>query len=297
MSLKNSIYKLRLKLLYLSNSIKYHLKKGKKLDIVSSRKYKNKRKEDLMLQKYLLKAGYHSKIVAWEDHESTGNCIIRSVWGYHNNSKGFIKYLEENKTINTKDIILNNMDKKKQYEILIDNKINTIKTLFINDISEYKYQDEKVVIKPVISASGNNTYIVEKEEDLKKLNGINNLMVQQYISGIKEGETSVIVIDKNIMYGIKRFPGVFTEYKKEEFIPLDKLNQDIIDTVNKIIKIEDYKDAVFMRIDFVKDNDKYLVMEVELVDPDLFIETIPDKNEREKVYKKFVASINKFLNN
>ena len=66
-NLRKKIYKLRLKLLYLSNSIKYLFTRGKEVNIISSNKYKNKIKEDLVLQKYLLKEGYHCKIISFED--------------------------------------------------------------------------------------------------------------------------------------------------------------------------------------------------------------------------------------
>ncbi len=45
--LRRKIYKLRIKLLYLSNNIKYLFTRGKKVNIVSSSKYKNRIKEDL----------------------------------------------------------------------------------------------------------------------------------------------------------------------------------------------------------------------------------------------------------
>ena len=99
------------------------------------------------------------------------------------------------------------------------------------------------------------------------------------------------VIDKKIKYGIKRFPGVFTKYRKEEYISINNLDKDIIDTVNNIILIKEYKEAVFMRIDFILDNNCYKVMEVELVDPNLFIETINDSNLKDEVYKSFVKAI------
>ena len=46
-----------------------------------------------------------------------------------------------------------------------------------------------------------------------------------------------------------------------------------------------------MRIDFIFDNNCYKVMEVELVDPNLFIETINDSKLKDEVYKSFVKAI------
>lgn len=290
--LRRKIYKLRIKLLYLSNNIKYLFTRGKKVNIVSSSKYKNKIKEDLILQKYLLKEGYHTKIISFEDdYQESDLNIIRSVWGYHHDVERFLKFINNNKTINNKDLIINNIDKKKQYQILKENDITTIDTIFLDNIKEYKYNSDKIVIKPVISASGDNTFIINNVNDLESVKNLNNIMIQPFIDGVNDGEISVIVIDKRIKYGIKRFPGVFTKYRKEEYIAINDLNKEIINTINNIILIKEYKEAVFMRIDFIFDNNCYKVMEVELVDPNLFIETITDSKLKDKVYKSFVKAI------
>lgn len=290
--LQKKIYKLRIKLLYLSNSIKYLFARGKKINIVSSNKYKNKIKEDLILQKYLLKEGYHTKIISFEDNYQGNDLnIIRSVWGYHHNVERFLKFINNNKTINNKDIIINNINKKKQYQILKENDITVIDTIFLDNIKDYKYNGKILVIKPVISASGDNTFIISNVNDLDNVKELTNIMIQPFISSVTAGEISIIVIDKKIKYGIKRFPGVFTKYKKEEYISINNLDKSIIDTANNIILIKEYKEALFMRIDFIFDNNCYKVMEVELVDPNLFIETISDTKLKDEVYKSFVEAI------
>ena len=186
--MKNKIYKFRLKLLHFTNSICCFFKREKKVNIISSLKYKNKVKEDLCLQKQFLKNGCHCKIVAWEDKDFTDMNVIRSVWGYHNNVDEFLNNIGDNKTINPKNVLLDNIDKRKQFEILSKNGIKTIDTMFVRNSSEITVIDKKLVVKPVVSAGGNNTFIIEKKEDLIKLNGINNLMVQPYIERISEGE-------------------------------------------------------------------------------------------------------------
>lgn len=291
---KNKVFKLRLKLLYYSNNLKDYFTDGISINVVSTANYKNKIKDDLMLQKYLLKAGYHSKIVSWDDNVFGDIDIIRSVWGYHHRINEFLNYVSEHNTINNKDLIFNNIDKKKQYELLKANDIEPIETKFLNSISEYHYKGNKVVVKPIVSASGDNTFIIEKPEDLVKVNNLSNIMIQPYIEGINEGEISVITINRNIKYAIKRYPGVFTEYKKPEYISKFDLDKNITDLVKKVILIEDYKKAVIMRIDFVKDITGYKIMEIELVDPDLFIETIPDKKIKREVYQELVNAVSKY---
>ena len=120
-------------------------------------------------------------------------------------------------------------------------------------------------------------------------------MVQPFIENITEGEISVIAINRVVKYAIRRFPGVFQEYKKEEFVSRFSLDKEIVDIVKKILLIEEYKKAVFMRMDFAHTPQGYRVMEVELVDPDLFIETIPDPVLKKEVYEDLVHSVEKYL--
>ena len=287
------IFKIRKKLLYDWNSLKLSFLKNseKEVYIVSSPKYKNKVKEDLRLQNYFLKNKVYCKIVSYKENISNKNCLIRTVWGYHKDYDVFKDFIERNNTINSKDIIETNSNKKKQYELLEKNHINCIPTTFLEDGSSLQIVNKKLVVKPILSASGDNTYLIEKEEDLEKIKDLKNIMIQPFIENIKDGELSIVVIGNNIQYGIMRHPGVFTKYEKETYIPKESLEKEALEVAEKILKIKDYQDITYMRIDLVKDKEDYKVLELELIDPDLFIETIPDKNRRNEMYQELVNDV------
>ncbi len=288
--IRRKIYKLRLNDLKNKNKILdsvHHW--DKEINIVSSPKYKNKVKEDLRLQGCFLKNKINCHIISYQDPVKNTNCLIRSVWGYHNYPEQFVSFVSKNNTFNSQEIILHNMDKKKQYELLEKYSIPRIETRFVDSTDELEIKGVQVV-KPVVSASGDHTYIIKEEDDLDQIGHLENIMVQPFIENIKDGEISVIVINKEIQYGIMRHPGVFTEYEKERFIPKEDLDSELIKLVQKVLLIDEYQDAVFMRIDCVK-AEEYKVMELELVDPDLFIETIPEKELRDRVYQKLVDTI------
>lgn len=294
-NLRRQVYNTRMDLLKLTNKLKYYFTDGVTVNVVSCNEYKNKIKEDLILQKYLLDAGYKVKISSWEEEDYADVNIIRSVWGYHKKVNEFLNFVNSNNTINNKVLIADNIDKQKQFALLKLNDVQPVDTLFLNNINELKYKGEKLVVKPIVSASGDNTFIIENEQDLQKVAHLNNIMVQPFIDGISEGEISVIAINRVVKYAIRRFPGVFQEYKKEEFISRFTLDKEINDIVKKILIIEEYKKAVIMRMDFVHTPQGYRVMEVELVDPDLFIETIPDEHLKKDVYEDLVHSVEKYL--
>src|SRR5574344_459813 len=118
-----------------------------KIGIVSCDEWKNKIKEDLMLQRELLKDGYITEIISWQD--KTVNyfeyecLILRSVWGYQDHYIQFKNWLLDlNKynipIYNNVDIILDNIRKDKQFEILDRYSIPHIPTIFIKHSDEIK---------------------------------------------------------------------------------------------------------------------------------------------------------------
>jgi len=288
--IKNIIYKLRLKLLLFRNFLYRKLNKyDKRIIIASSNKYVNKVKEDINLCYYLLKNGIYSEIKDWKNISDDENIIIRSVWGYQNEIDDFNKFLSNRKgiTINSVDILNKNISKKEQYELFKKYNISCIDTQFVYDIKDIDIK-EKSVLKPIISASGNNTYIVNSNDDIKE-DLSKGYMVQPYIEKINNGEYSIILFEKELVYGIRRYPGIFTNRQSVEYI--SDIDDNIKSIINDINKIDEYNDYVFMRVDIVDNK----VIEIELLDPQLFIETIPDKNKRIDIYVKLVNIIRERL--
>ena len=304
--IKNNLFKLSLFVLKIRNNIfKLFKKCDKSITIVSSKKYKNKIKEDINLEYHLLKMGVNTSIKEW-DAEIDDNIIIRSVYGYQNSIIEFRLFLENiNKIIiNNKKVLLDNIDKQKQYELFCNNNIDHINTKFVNNIDELNNLiiDNKLVIKPIISASGDNTFLINNRDDIKnvlniyKSQNISNVMVQPFIEEIKNGELSIIVIDKKVRYAILRYPGIFTSECFVKYISIDSLEDSVFSIANKIINLDIFKDNVFMRIDLIKIIDSYKILELELLDPQLFIETLPNKVMRNNMYDILSNSIIKHIN-
>lgn len=279
-----------------------------KVCILSSVKFENKIKEDVLL-KYEIQKYYECDIIAWEKItsktiEEYSIFIVKSVWGYHRNFSEFLKLIENIERagkfiFNTYQNILFDISKYNQYEFMQKNDIPTIPTFWLK---EYKINEtngeQDYIIKPVISASGENTKKIKlaeieqiKKEYEKFENVYNNkLIIQPFIEDIINGEISCIVINDTFRYAVKRFPGIFTEEKNVEY--LSELELPLLELLETIINKLKKFDFLFYRVDFVKNNDEYLVIEMEMIDPDLFIRNIPI-NIQQKVLKEIVKTINK----
>ena len=287
-----------------------HKRFNKRIAIVSCDKWKNKVKEDILLKIELNKKLIDVDIISWQDksidYSKYDALIIRSIWGYQDYIKSFIEWLnslnDNIKVFNNTNIILSNLNKYEQFKILDENKIPHIETTFINkdnldDIKKIYDKHKDIVIKPIISGSGNNTFIISdkinknnieitkvKEKFDKVLNEVNNyIMVQPFIKEIDDGELSVVVIDAKISHAAIRYTNIFNNLNQIKVVDLKDLDDKVLKIVNKCIEIKEYKDSLYMRIDLVKINDDYKIMELELVEPQLFFEFKQNKKELKKI--------------
>lgn len=306
---------INLKMLVLSNFFYRLFNKNKfenELTIISSKNWRNRVKEDVVLQRYLLEEKIDTKIMAFEKGIPKTKCIlIRSIWGYQNELDEFYKYLDELKKenkilINDYELINNNFDKKKQFDLLDKYEIPHIGTEFVYNASDLKkILKSGYVVKPIISASGNDTYIVDgdyknslsKSKIISKFKNLKTgIMVQPFVEEIKSGEYAVVLFNGEVSHAVIRFPGVFTDKPKLLSVSVKALDNSLLNLIEEVKKIKEYQEAVYMRVDAVKVGDSYHVMEIELLEPQLFFEWIIDLDEREKAYKKFVQSIKEKLN-
>lgn len=306
LKIKNILFNLKKfnnKLFYIINKKKFN----KKIAIVSCDKWKNKVKEDILLKIELNKKLIDVDIISWQDKSVDYNkydaLIIRSIWGYQDYIKSFIEWLNNLnnsniKVFNDTNIIVSNLNKYEQFKILDENKIPHIETTFINkdnldDIKKIYDKHKDIVIKPIISGSGNNTFIISdnikknnieisevKEKFNKVLNEVNNyIMVQPFIKEIDDGELSVVVIDAKISHAAIRYTNIFNNLNQIKIADLKDLDDKVLKIVNKCMGIKEYKDSLYMRIDLVKINDDYKIMELELVEPQLFFEFKQNKSK------------------
>lgn len=292
-----------------------------KIYIASSEKYVGKIQEDVYIRDTYRNKGFFCEIVTLKNivkiSKPFDGVILKSVWGYYLHYQEFLRQLsilrkKNIKLINDYNFIFWNIDK---YKYLYELKhVNTIPTTLLSFKSIKKVFEirniilqinktlntDTLVIKPCISESGYLTFKYDKTKNNKAIiallqqNKQLNFIAQPYRPDILSGELSVVIINGISLYGIKRFPGIFSEKLDPMYIRFISLPGVIKKEVD-ILKIFFLKKfGVFpniCRVDFLKIDTGYEILEVELIDPDLFFRYIPD-SMREKatsmIYKSFV---------
>jgi hypothetical protein len=262
--------------------------------------------EDLFIQGAYLKMGVDSKIKTLaqitEEARSDDIVFLKSIWGYHVHYEKFLEQInclerKNIKLINDYKYIYWNTNKNEYLKAVHFLKIIPTKVLFFNkarstrDIenmilsSTKDFRDERFVIKPTISASGYLTFIYNKKSNnvcLQELLEHKNLvfLAQPFRSEIDAGEISLVIINGKIKYGVKRFAGVFTEKQDAEFIDISTIEEGLLFRIKLLLDYFTKKFAFLpkiCRVDFVKNRRDYELMEIELIDPDLFFRILPKR--------------------
>ena len=298
-----------------------------KVGIVSCDKWKGKIDEDKRLKLALEDLGIKAEIISWEEDkiDDYDLLVLRSVWGYQNNYEKFKSWLLELKEkdiqlLNNPNMVLTNIQKNKQFNILDNYNIEHINTVFLTSVDLYSVEFSKkllelaksnpIVIKPTISGSGENTFLLdmnninsqipntielkevrEKFEPLIQENDDLEIMIQPYISEINFGEYSCVFIDGQLTHTMLRFPNVF--HAKQRPYLIENIPKSVLNLAYKVENIPEFQGYLYMRVDMVVVNNIPKIMEVELAEPDLLTKYIENKNVQNEVTRILSKSINR----
>ncbi len=250
--------------------------------------------ERLMLP-YLADAGIETEIVDWRsvdcDFSKFDLIVLRSCWDYHLRVAEFIGWLQRvaqtTPVLNSIDTVLWNHNKfyLREVETL---GIEIAPTVFVNgsgQITLSGWQEirswKKSVVKPAVSASAHKTWLfdseaVPDEDELKgKMQG-EPFLVQQFIPEIAtQGEISFIYIDGTFSHAVLKRPaaGDF-RVQKEHGGSAELIGPDsaLLAQANQIAaKLPQVRDSLHCRIDAVVRDGKLVLMELELIEPELFL--------------------------
>ena len=243
------------------------------------------RSDDQHLVDALTKLNSNVVISDWETVDLSGPCnvLIRTPWNYPQKITSFLNKLSDveqsgGKIIHAREIIKWNAHKSYLCQCPFAVKTEVIR---INQDSELEYP---VVIKPVYGAGGVNTYCVNDYNEYLKLSPHfgEEFLVQPYIENItQEGEYSFIYFQHHFSHAVIKKPqgGEFRVQDDfggsvEKYVP----DEQEIREVQKMLNTFPHR-YEYARVDFVKHEGKTLLMELEVIEPELFFRFHPDGAE------------------
>lgn len=249
--------------------------------------------ERLMLP-YLAAANVETESVDWRssgtDFSTFDLIVLRSCWDYHLRAAEFIGWLQRvaqaTPVLNTIDTVLWNHNKfyLREVEAL---GIEIAPTIFVSHAKALDAEEattirswQNVVVKPAISASAHNTRLMDgaalstDHEIVRRMNG--PFLAQPFIPEVQsQGEISFVYIDGQFSHAALKRPaaGDF-RVQQEHGGSADLFHPDsaLLNQADRIATIvPQVRDSLYCRIDAVVRNGKLILMELELIEPELYM--------------------------
>jgi hypothetical protein len=267
----------------------------KKLALVTYQKLPNLSNDDRLLLNHLQHNDIAAQAVIWDAPDVAWNSfdaiILRSCWDYHLRPEEFlnwIKRLEMNGAPlwNLPRVVKWNMDKT-YLRMLETQGISIAPSVWVEKGAPANLKKileargwEKAVVKPTLSASAYQTWVTtleNAESDQAKLDEMLNrsgVLIQKFVDEIQvKGEWSFIFFGGKYSHAVLKLPKNGDFRVQEEhggFSEARTPDQTLIKQAQRIVESVD-KPLLYARVDAVEMNGKLTLMELELIEPVLFL--------------------------
>lgn len=269
---------------------------------------------DYLFDAPLLALGWETELISWRKADvnwsSYDAVIIRTPWDYQDDMDGFLSVLtaiEESTAHLENSLAVVRWNINKSYlQTLAKNGVLIVPTLWpeqcsVNEIAGYfaHFATDQIVLKPRVSANADNTFWLTKadftaQESLISAAFIDReLMVQPFISSVcQEGEFSLFYFNGQYSHAILKTPADGDFRVQEEHggrllsIEPEAELRRVADHTMQVIQAQ-HGELLYARVDFVRYQDTFALMEAELIEPSLYFNM--DHESPERFAKAFVA--------
>lgn len=270
----------------------------KKIALVTAKHIPQGAEDTNRLMNHIHDRDWISELVIWNDPKVNWQqydiVFLHTAWDYILHEDEFRRWIQKLSSyvsfINPTELVLWNIDKRYLFD-LQKNGVNLPDTRCFdtgNELLERK-NSYPIVIKKVVSAGGRGNWLCHDRKELSAIIQQENLceqpvLVQNYEPSIMtKGEYSTIYLDNIYQFTILKLPkeGEFRVQSQyggiEQLVIPDKHMIDFTDNVLAALPSR----SKYARVDFILDEqDTAKLMEVELIEPDLFLRYHPVSYER-----------------
>jgi glutathione synthase/RimK-type ligase-like ATP-grasp enzyme len=260
--------------------------------------------DDRLLIPALERCGVLAEPAVWSsdttDWESFDAVVIRSCWDYHLHIDAFRAWLDRLEAIhvavyNSPALVRWNADKRYLLD-LAQRGVSTIPTSILlrnhpEDIDRVLADSgwQRFVIKPTVSASGYETYALRAPLDGKarqavaRVTAVGDALVQPFVEEVpRDGEYSFTFIDAAYSHAtLKRATAGEFRVQTEHGGSADPVSPptELIEQAARVLAALD-EVPLYARVDGAVRENAFLLMELELIEPNLFLEFGPGAADR-----------------
>ena len=222
--------------------------------------------------------------VDWSDYDLV---VIRSTWDYFERLEEFLAWVDrvgvQSRIINPPDVIRWNVHKGYLAELGAAG-VPVLPMLVLpkgsRDIAAPIAATgwEKVVVKPAIDGGARQAALGGAASDAllehaQRIAALGDVVVQPYAPGIEDGEVSLVLFDGEVSHAVRKVPAA-GDYRVQAHhggteLPHAVTEAELATARSALAMAPD--GVVYARIDLVEHEGVPTVMELELIEPDLFL--------------------------
>jgi glutathione synthase/RimK-type ligase-like ATP-grasp enzyme len=232
----------------------------------------------------------------FEPFAGAGAVVIRSSWDYHqalDDYRRWLDRLDPARTFNAPDLVRWNLEKSYLAELAARGAPVPASAIVAADAAMVAEALQRMalreaVIKPTVGASGVGVERVSRGHEADALarvraaTGSPRLLVQEFVPEVAGGEMAGVFLGGAFSHGLRRAPApgefrVNSQYGgRTETAALDDVTIEAMTRVLSMLPSE----PLYARIDGVRRNGRFVLMEVEVNEPGLGLHLAPGAGDR-----------------
>ena len=234
-----------------------------------------------MVAEALRRRGHHVTPAVWSEPHSVmaaDAVVIRSCWDYHLRVDDFLGWIDALGVPLMNDAALIRWNVRKTYLLDLAESVPVVPTRHVaggvvGDEVFASLAADRLVVKPVVGASAHSTRVITRGDKAPLFDSL----VQPFLDEIKSGEWSVILFDGSFSHAILKRPadGDFrvqrelggTAVLADAPPAVLQLSRAVMETLPAV--------PVFARVDIIVSARGPMLMELELIEPELFTTLAP----------------------
>ncbi|RAX57714.1 hypothetical protein CCZ01_05360 [Helicobacter monodelphidis] len=242
---------------------------------------------------YLQAKGLNARLLAWQECQfeslnSSSILLALAMWDYSLELDSFLEFLTTVKKSRAQilnPIVLLEWNLSKQYLLELHSKNIPIIPSILLMPGEEQWEDSilrqqhiwgDLVIKPLIGQSGKNVCLLTSTDNPTNLKRQypQGAILQPFIQEIKQGEMCLIFFENRFQYAICRKPAA-KDWRANSAYGVDiSLCQAPESAIKQALKILENLPTIplYTRVDVIAYQDRFLVNEVELIEPSLYFD-------------------------
>jgi glutathione synthase/RimK-type ligase-like ATP-grasp enzyme len=252
--------------------------------------------DDNLTAEALRRMGYMVQPAVWDDPavawQAFDLVLIRSPWDYHHKAEAFVAWLDRLEGLGVaveNALPLLRWNAHKTYLRDLEARgIPIIPTVWVKQgepmpaLTAVWGEPHEVVVKPTVSASA---YLTERlrTEELSAFKAAVDIMIQPFVREITVvGEWSLLYFDGLYSHAVKKYPQAGDFRVQSAFggkVSLEVPTPALLEQVQGILNALDTT-PLYARVDGVEVDGRFLLMELELVEPSLFLRADVDAPQR-----------------